>query len=539
MNLDFLASIPAGKLLDALSPFQKEAALRSGRVLTSLEVAFVCFAVHGYDLLRQDAIRFPLFESLDDSMQRALLVVAGRSVASSQYENLLALMTIDWRSGSGSAIRIGRELGIPEEFLPIRSQANVATERIAPVSYPPPMHDYQSEVLSKIVGKLDGGSGAPFIVQLPTGAGKTRVMMEAVAHVLDKRDHSDQGGAVLWLAHTEELCEQAVEAFLKIWPASGQREVGVGRYWGRYAGKVNLPEISFVVCGFAKLVAGWGKEDCLFNKLAQEPLLVVVDEAHRSSSPSMAKILRGLGKKGVQVVGLTATPGRDLVDYSENDALSSLYQGDLVRSTLLGDKPIEELQSRGILSSCEHRVLASGCEVAVSPEQGWTSYGDFSSNLLGALARNERRNQMIVESVRTASESGKQVIVFCCGVEHAANLAMLIALAGVRAHAIHCKLRPEARRGAIDAFRNGELQVLLNYGVLSTGFDAPNINVVIIARPTMSVVLYSQMIGRGLRGPAMGGNDVCQVLDVKDNLDQFGDLDEIYGYFEGYWRQSE
>ena len=87
----------------------------------------------------------------------------------------------------------------------------------------------------------------------------------------------------------------------------------------------------------------------------------------------------------------------------------------------------------------------------------------------------------------------------------------------------------------IDAFKRNRIQVLTNFGVLTTGFDAPNIDVVIIARPTTSIVLYSQMIGRGLRGAAVGGTESCEVIDIRDNFDAFGDLDEVYSHFEEYW----
>jgi hypothetical protein len=73
----------------------------------------------------------------------------------------------------------------------------------------------------------------------------------------------------------------------------------------------------------------------------------------------------------------------------------------------------------------------------------------------------------------------------------------------------------------IEEFRAGRLQFLCNYGVLTTGFDAPKIRAVIIARPTTSVVLYEQMIGRGMRGPLNGGTEECQVIDLQDNIARF------------------
>ena len=76
-----------------------------------------------------------------------------------------------------------------------------------------------------------------------------------------------------------------------------------------------------------------------------------------------------------------------------------------------------------------------------------------------------------------------------------------------------------SRRKYIENYKNGEIKVLFNYGVLTHGFDAPNTDIVIIARPTQSPILYSQMIGRGLRGPEVGGNEECILVDIKDNIE--------------------
>ena len=77
--------------------------------------------------------------------------------------------------------------------------------------------------------------------------------------------------------------------------------------------------------------------------------------------------------------------------------------------------------------------------------------------------------------------------------------------------------------------------MLCNFGILSTGFDAPNTDTVFITRPTNSAVLYSQMIGRGMRGPAVGGTATCNVIDVIDNIIGYGDSDKVYRYFDEYW----
>ena len=93
------------------------------------------------------------------------------------------------------------------------------------------------------------------------------------------------------------------------------------------------------------------------------------------------------------------------------------------------------------------------------------------------------------------------------------------------------------RENIISKFKMQEINVLCNYEVLSTGFDAPKVDCVFLARPTASVVLYSQMIGRGLRGPAIGGKESCLIVNVKDNFLNLPSIDKMYQVFEDYWKQ--
>jgi superfamily II DNA or RNA helicase len=97
--------------------------------------------------------------------------------------------------------------------------------------------------------------------------------------------------------------------------------------------------------------------------------------------------------------------------------------------------------------------------------------------------------------------------------------------------------RAAIRRHRVEQFRAGELSVLSNYGVLTTGFDAPVVRAVVVARPTASPVLYEQMIGRGMRGSRFGGTDECHVFDVEDNIHFEGQM--AYARYASYWSRSE
>ena len=88
----------------------------------------------------------------------------------------------------------------------------------------------------------------------------------------------------------------------------------------------------------------------------------------------------------------------------------------------------------------------------------------------------------------------------------------------------------------IDQYRNSdEIKILINYGVLTTGFDAPKTNIAMITRPTQSVVLYSQMVGRASRGPRAGGNKNCKIITIVDQIPGFRALSEAFAYWDDLW----
>ena len=128
---------------------------------------------------------------------------------------------------------------------------------------------------------------------------------------------------------------------------------------------------------------------------------------------------------------------------------------------------------------------------------------------------------MLLDSIESLPRDWP-VIVFAISVTHAQLLAAQLKLRGIEAASVSSSTAPGARHHYIRKFRVGDLQVITNYGVLTTGFDAPETRAIYIARPTFSESLYMQMIGRGLRGRLNGGKDECLIVDVRDNIARFG-----------------
>ena len=152
------------------------------------------------------------------------------------------------------------------------------------------------------------------------------------------------------------------------------------------------------------------------------------------------------------------------------------------------------------------------------------------------LGESEARNTRLIESIK-ALPSDWPVLLFATSVEHAHLMAALLSIEGVSAKAISGATDPGARRHYIEEFRKGRIRVLSNYNVLSTGFDAPSLRALYVARPVFSPVLYRQMLGRGLRGPLNGGKERCLVVNVQDNIAQFGEQ-LAFCHFEYLWNSD-
>jgi len=148
------------------------------------------------------------------------------------------------------------------------------------------------------------------------------------------------------------------------------------------------------------------------------------------------------------------------------------------------------------------------------------------------LAGNEQRNHRLVERIRKANE--RSVLFFTNSVLHAEEMSARLNLADISAAAVSGSTPTVARRYFLERFQRGDIRVLCNHSVLTTGFDAPKTDMVLIARQVFSPVRYMQMVGRGLRGEKNGGTAQCRIVTVMDNLGRFENR-HPYHYCEKYF----
>ncbi len=372
------------------------------------------------------------------------------------------------------------------------------------------------------------------VAHLPTGAGKTRIATHVACHMLNGRDEKD--ALVIWLASTEELCEQAAEALERAWRHLGTREATVSHYWGEHQQDLGDLPGGFLVAGLSKL---WGvaRRDSVWSpRLAKRAAGVVFDEAHQAVARTYAFLTEQLIGAATPLLGLTATPGRQATLSDEDYTLADMFAKRKVSIDPQGhDNAVTYLIASGYLSE-PHFVTREFPGDGVPIESALED--DYSKEILDKLGQDEARNRKIVEWAKEAIARHRRVIVFCPSVESAHKCEDLLRVIGIDASAITAETPPERRSEIIRRYREDSAQgrIILNYGVLTAGFDAPKTTCVIIARPTKSLVLYSQMVGRALRGPNVGGTRWAEILTVVDmNLPGFGSVTDAFKNWEALW----
>lgn len=399
------------------------------------------------------------------------------------------------------------------------------------------LFDHQRAAVSSLKSLLNEGERRA-VLHLPTGAGKTRTAMHLVADWLRNNDPS----VVVWLASGQELLQQAVASFGEAWRHLGSRPVRIGEVWG--AQKVDFCSFTdgFLAVGLAKGWALMSREQDWAAKLSKHVRLVVFDEAHQSVAPTYKRLTDELTLHyQCSLLGLTATPGRSWGELDAEGELADFYAHNKVTLDVPGDNPVSFLIESGFLARPTFRTLLAEPGVVMDAvDLSSLAKGlDISLDVLESLSMSEQYVAAVLRAVEELSRAGhRRILVFAATVDHARVTAALLLARGIRSVAVTALSTVRTREDAISRFRSGDegLMVLVNFGVLTTGFDAPETSAVVIARPTRSLVLYSQMIGRAIRGPKAGGTRSCEVLTVVDpRLPGFGDLAEAFLNWEDVW----
>ncbi|WP_440651256.1 DEAD/DEAH box helicase [Candidatus Pelagibacter sp. HIMB1495] len=406
-----------------------------------------------------------------------------------------------------------------------------------------PLFDHQIEVLQN-VKKFFNTSIKKTLLHMPTGAGKTRTAINLVSEELKNKPKN----LIIWLAHTEELCQQAHDEFSKAWEIIGNRKIKSYKLFKNFRYDLNDINSGFVVLSLDYAYSLTKTKQSLFFSLARKCNFVVMDEAHMSVAPSYQQVLEILVNKETCLLGLTATPGRAEIISNENIKLAKFYNKQKVTLNIKGYKtPIDFLQDKNYLATVEREQLEVSTNIRkifskkeISKELKRIQSGmDFSNEFVKKLSTNETRTNMIIEkAIIESKEINNKIIIFAGSIDTAKNIDLVLKMENINCSLVTGETNLYERRNSIEKFKDTKsgMNIIINYGVLTTGFDAPKANVAIIGRPTQSVTLYSQMVGRVMRGKKAGGKKTCKVVTVKDPIKGFRDMSESFTYWEELWQ---
>ncbi len=427
--------------------------------------------------------------------------------------------------------------------------------------------DYQYYIKQRALYNLNSGNQQErLFIHMPTGTGKTKTSMHTIVNYMSFT--LKKQGLVIWIAHTNELLQQAYDTFVNVWSHLGDGECAAYKLWGNNdITDVDTPLNGIAFCGLAKLMSIYDTNAALMERLKKDCRLIVFDEAHKASATKTKIVVESLmrmpeGYENRALIGLSATPGRTTENSYDNNLLSHMFGNKLINidsnilnqinmgrlqalNAIAENNIIRYFQERRILSKItaeklEYKTQFTSKEIAILSQQ-LENYGfeekEFTDKQLKVFAENKDRNKVIMERLRTLYNDKIPTIVFACSVPHAKMLSAMLTIEGIDNSLVISEMGSGDRKKAIDAFkdRNNPTNIIINYEVLTTGFDSKNIRCVFITRPTHSVVLYSQMLGRGLRGPLMGGNESCLLIDIEDNLQAFNN-ESAFSHFNDYWR---
>ena len=448
---------------------------------------------------------------LVNSYLQKLGLLTEKTIEPKKYLELIKqASSFKWGNNS-ETIAFIKCFGYDDGLIPIKSNTK-DDELIIKNSFKPlnSLWEYQSKIFFKAIEFVEISSNR-FIITMPTGAGKTRTAMEILINFLNNGTDKFEPRQILWIAEKKELCEQAVESFLKIWPHLGKTSMKLYRFWEGSKSQ-NFEKNSIIVSTYAKLRG-------IIKKNIIKPDLIICDEAHSAVAKTHKLLLEKLSTYNSRIIGLTATPIRTRNDETE-DLIDFFY--DNIIEMEIGDEEntIEYLQKRGFLSYYNAHTIDSTVRFKTSRKllKLIEKDRDLPDGFLQEIANNQIRNLVIAKLLYQLGQKKIKVLYFAPSIKQSKLMCALLLSFGFNAAHLDSNTPPRYRQDVITKFRNGDIKILCNFGLFTTGFDDPKINAIVIGRPTTSLVLHTQMIGRGMRGKKMGGTKTFDLYRINDEM---------------------
>ena len=406
---------------------------------------------------------------------------------------------------SRSSFGFCKSLSIPTSFVTKtpsqKTEALIVTRTTRQL---PPLMDFQETVCEKIASEFTKSQGRAMVV-MPTGSGKTRTTTQSFIEAIKEETISPNG--IVWVADREELQEQAIQSMKQVAEVLCPIELNLWRYWDGNDCELieedgELVIHGIVVCGKQQLHSRYTKDDPVARAIVETSNIIIIDEAHRNLKwiKDLDTELKSLGSSAT-MIGLSATPFRR--EPKENQYLDTVFPNHPITPVDQDLVTYEDIKEAMV----EEGILAR--EIVKKP----TDYG-ITNNSTNVSDQRGVTNQIVQALIEDGHES---ILVFCPSVEWArlCNMVLSLQQPELRSEYVHGGTPPRSRSKIIEDFRDGRCKVLFNCELLTTGFDAPRIDAVVIARNTdPSDPLFIQMVGRGLRGPRWDSNvkQYCTII---------------------------
>ena len=357
------------------------------------------------------------------------------------------------------------------------------------------LYDYQEDMKGRIEGELRLHRSV--MAQMPTGTGKTYLLTA----VIDSFVSNNPMEKVWIVAHRRELVSQIDETVRKFHSYSASNT-------------------SSLLSSVKAMSIQWLMRH--YDEIEEEPGMIVIDEAHHALAKTYKEMWERFPK--AKFLGLTATPCR-----LNGKGFTDLFD------VLVQSWSVPEFISKGRLATYDFVSIKSDgvTQRLIDSLQKRGADGDYQNKEMDMLLNKKPSIERLYQSLEEFGKDRKG-IVYAINISHAQKIAKLYQEHGVKAIAIDSKTPATERRQDIEAFKKGDIQVLVNVDIFSEGFDCPDVEFVQLARPTLSLAKYLQMVGRGLR--VAKGKKNCVIIDNVGLYRVFGLPSQVWNWnamFEG------
>ncbi len=399
-------------------------------------------------------------------------------------------------------------------------------------------YEHQKKAMEAL-DKINKEESYSTLVVLPTGGGKTyTASMWLLKNAIDKKKK------ILWIAHRQMLLDQAAESFQKFAYTEVVPHISSFRF--RIVSGASSHDRTIDIKADDNLLIiskdSIGRNIDRLDKWleGEKELYLVVDEAHHSTAKTYRKVINYVKDKvpNLKLIGLTATPFRTAEEeqgllgkiYSDGVSDGQVVRGDIGITYQIG---LKELINRQILSKPIFESYFTeenyGDSLGLESWERIQYLDNLPEGIASQMAESAARNKLIVETYKEKQDEYGQTIVFAVNVIHAIQLSALFNKAGIKSDFVVSDIRDgvtgvtvsrEDNERKLESYRNGELQVLVNVNILTEGVDLPKTKTVFLARPTVSSILMTQMVGRALRGTAAGGTSSAYIVSFIDHWNE-------------------